>query len=81
MTSPTQAARHRCPYGRECGGCGLTHLSYPDQLAMKQALVAKLEHLTQGRDSIHGLVLAQFALICRQLGTLRLQAGGLLKLA
>ncbi len=41
-SNPTQVARHRCPYGRECGGCGLTHLSYPDQLAMKQALVAKL---------------------------------------
>jgi YccS/YhfK family integral membrane protein len=52
-----------------------------DAQAHEQALVAKLEHLTQGRDSIHGLVLAQFALICRQLGTLRLQAGGLLKLA
>lgn len=51
-----------------------------DALAHEQALVAELEHLAQGRDSTHGLVLAQFALICRQLGALRQQANGLLTL-
>ena len=52
-----------------------------DAQAHEQALVADLEHLTQSRDSTNGLVLAQLALICRQLGALRQQAGGLLKLA
>lgn len=52
-----------------------------DAQAAEQVLVAELEQLAQGRDSTHGLVLAQFALIGRQLGALRQQAGGLLKLA
>lgn len=33
--------RFRCPYAADCGGCSLTSLSYAQQLAMKQAVVAK----------------------------------------
>ena len=51
-----------------------------DAKSTEQALVDALEQLAAGRDSAHGLVLAQFALICRQLGALRQQANGLLKL-
>ena len=51
-----------------------------DADSTEQALVDALEQLATGRDSAHGLVLAQFALICRQLGALRQQANGLLTL-
>lgn len=34
--------RFDCRYAKECGGCSLTELGYHDQLAMKQAKVARL---------------------------------------
>ncbi len=40
--NPTQEIRFRCPYDADCGGCDLTYLPYGEQLAMKQALVARL---------------------------------------
>ena len=40
--SQTDTARVRCPYAADCGGCDYIHMPYREQLAMKQALVAKL---------------------------------------
>lgn len=40
--TPTGGQRFECRYARECGGCNLTELGYRDQLAMKQAKVARL---------------------------------------
>lgn len=40
--NPTQGIRFHCKYEADCGGCDLTHLPYVEQLAMKQALVARL---------------------------------------
>ena len=40
--SQINGQRFNCPYARECGGCNLTVLAYSDQLAMKQAKVARL---------------------------------------
>ena len=37
-----ESIRFTCPYEADCGGCSLTMLSYRDQLALKQARVAKL---------------------------------------
>ena len=41
QSRPGEIAFH-CPYAADCGGCTLTMLPYSDQLAMKQAKVAKL---------------------------------------
>lgn len=30
-----------CPYFKRCGGCGLLHLTYHEELAHKQALAQK----------------------------------------
>jgi YccS/YhfK family integral membrane protein len=51
-----------------------------DTLAAEVRLVEEMERLTQVRDGAHALVLGQLALVCRQLGALRQQAGGLLRL-
>ena len=55
-------------------------LADADTLAAEGRLVEEMERLTQGRDGAHALVLGQLALVCRQLGALRQQAGGLLRL-
>lgn len=48
LTPSPQRIAPRCPHFGQCGGCHYQHLSYPDQLAEKQAIVCdQLQRLAE----------------------------------
>ena len=44
LTSSPYRVEPRCPYYKDCGGCSLMHLAYPQQLIYKQNKVRNLLH-------------------------------------
>jgi 23S rRNA (uracil1939-C5)-methyltransferase len=57
---PTPELIFRCPYGDACGGCGLNRLPYAEQLANKQALVARLLKPYGAVEPIRGMAMPLF---------------------